>query len=548
MQAIDALVTGIVGAESGSVKMYSRGTVMPAVYYTDFEASQSFNTYPIPLSSYGATVVYVDEIVDIEVYNDQGVQVRSFTAGEAAPAVEVISQSFTGTRYSDGLVGVAQPTTLQNVLDEWTLSAGTTDWYVIPTGGTRMTLSAATSALQGLFFNVKSYGALGNGAADDFTPITSAITAATALGGIVFFPPGTYRSSAAIALAANVSLMGCGPGATKVAFDDAAANGFVVAAGAIGTMTRIMGIWIGSVGSLGTGALVNTNAGCRLEVYDCLLGNDNTRGLLANCSSTFNANALVRFTRCTLVSQSSFANALVNAGGSRTAFRDCEFALGASAIAAPVAYVAFATNVLFDGCRFSGGAAGFVGSPVYIRATPASAQDVTIVANCSFEGYAFGSATALQNDSATPNWDFVETNNRFGAGVVKYVYGTDGYVSLLAQTRSHGSRGIEAYAAITAASLVVDAKANEYTTVARTSGAALNLDTTKGSQGDEWTLQIANSSGGLLTVTPNSANILLDSLAANFTIANGVARTIKFRWQLFGAVGRWTQVSPSTVT
>ncbi len=42
----------------------------------------------------------------------------------------------------------------------------------------------------GQVFNVKTYGAVGNGSTDDTAAIRSAITAASATGGIVFFPPG----------------------------------------------------------------------------------------------------------------------------------------------------------------------------------------------------------------------------------------------------------------------------------------------------------------------------------------------------------------------
>src|SRR5947208_10740894 len=39
-------------------------------------------------------------------------------------------------------------------------------------------------------FNVKTYGAVGDGSTDDTAAIQSAITAASATGGTVFFPPG----------------------------------------------------------------------------------------------------------------------------------------------------------------------------------------------------------------------------------------------------------------------------------------------------------------------------------------------------------------------
>jgi parallel beta-helix repeat protein len=59
-------------------------------------------------------------------------------------------------------------------------------------------------------FNVKAYGALGDGSTDDTTAIRAAITAATSGGGIVFFPAGTYAISNYLALPSNVWLVGVG--------------------------------------------------------------------------------------------------------------------------------------------------------------------------------------------------------------------------------------------------------------------------------------------------------------------------------------------------
>ena len=69
-------------------------------------------------------------------------------------------------------------------------------------------------------FNVKAFGAKGNGSAADVTAINTAIIAAGTLGGSVFFPPGTYMVSGyngavgAITLVSNVSLEGAGRGAS----------------------------------------------------------------------------------------------------------------------------------------------------------------------------------------------------------------------------------------------------------------------------------------------------------------------------------------------
>lgn len=66
-----------------------------------------------------------------------------------------------------------------------------------------------------LLFNVKDYGAQGNGSANDTTAIQNTITAATASGGTVFFPPGTYMvTGITINGKSNFTLLGSGPAST----------------------------------------------------------------------------------------------------------------------------------------------------------------------------------------------------------------------------------------------------------------------------------------------------------------------------------------------
>jgi len=60
-------------------------------------------------------------------------------------------------------------------------------------------------------FNVKSYGAKGEGTTDDSTAIQDAINAAnTAGGGVVFLPVGTYQINTSLNLKTKVILMGSG--------------------------------------------------------------------------------------------------------------------------------------------------------------------------------------------------------------------------------------------------------------------------------------------------------------------------------------------------
>ena len=65
-------------------------------------------------------------------------------------------------------------------------------------------------------FNVKTYGAVGDGSTDDTAAIQSAITAASATGGTVFFPPGVFRLSSLLTCKSlnNVSFQGSGKSTT----------------------------------------------------------------------------------------------------------------------------------------------------------------------------------------------------------------------------------------------------------------------------------------------------------------------------------------------
>lgn len=63
--------------------------------------------------------------------------------------------------------------------------------------------------LKGQVFNVKAYGAMGDGLNDDYPAITRALSAAS--GGMAGFPQGTYKCSQSLSIPPNVSLKGFGP-------------------------------------------------------------------------------------------------------------------------------------------------------------------------------------------------------------------------------------------------------------------------------------------------------------------------------------------------
>lgn len=76
---------------------------------------------------------------------------------------------------------------------------------------------AATEAQLSLsVFNVKDYGAVGDGSTNDTTAVQAAITAAAVSGGIVWFPQGTYSVASSLTLQSGVELLGASQEASVI--------------------------------------------------------------------------------------------------------------------------------------------------------------------------------------------------------------------------------------------------------------------------------------------------------------------------------------------
>jgi hypothetical protein len=83
----------------------------------------------------------------------------------------------------------------------------------------------------GAVYNVKAYGALGNGSTNDTTAIQDLIDdVGTAGGGVIFFPPGTYKVSSLAVEANKVQLVGAGRGLSIIATNSTTANVITVGA------------------------------------------------------------------------------------------------------------------------------------------------------------------------------------------------------------------------------------------------------------------------------------------------------------------------------
>lgn len=212
MKLVELLAAGIRGAENGTVDIYARGTSTRAQLYSDYDGSGATTpSASLLLDANGGLSlngdgggVYVNQPVTLVARSSFGDIVRQITLFETATDVEVRSQSFTGVDYVTAASGAGKPTLLSSVLDLVKTSFGAIDFNVLA-GTTTRTLSAAMSAASGLFFNVKdpAYGAVGDGITDDRSAIQAAITAANAVGGIVFLPAtigGSYFISGSLTI------------------------------------------------------------------------------------------------------------------------------------------------------------------------------------------------------------------------------------------------------------------------------------------------------------------------------------------------------------
>lgn len=277
MRLLKPLATGVNGAASGTATIYKRGTSTPATLYTAIDGSGSTTpTSTVSLDANGRAIWYVNEAVDIIAYNSSNSPVATFTDLDGASAVEVMSQSFTGTDYNTGQTGASKPALLSVLMDLWLTNAGAKDWKVL-ISGVETTLQNAFSTVGGIVTNVKApaYGAKGDGTSDDTAAISVAFSQ-TAAGGIVFFPAGTYRITSAIAVGPAVSILGVGPGASIITIDHATNDALQIASSST-VPSSIRGIAI-QAKQANSGTLLKINSGSVVNLYDCAIGNSNTNG------------------------------------------------------------------------------------------------------------------------------------------------------------------------------------------------------------------------------------------------------------------------------
>lgn len=290
MHLIQTLAAGVNGAENGTATITIRGTTTNATYYTAFDGGDGGTTGTLTLDSNGGAVVYVDQLVDVVVADSSGTTVRTFTEMVGSANVEVKSQSFTGTHYDTAASAASNPTTLLAVLDKWRDNAGNTaddiDWKV-DVGGTATTVATVAASTEDFIFNVKAYGATGDGSTDDTTNIQTCLDAAdTKSGAIVYFPRGTYRTTAALTVGRRISLMGANHEESVITYD-AASNASILVFDESNTHSVFLSDMTITASQATTGSTLDFTANTDIVIERCNLGDGSScQGYQIDCSSS----------------------------------------------------------------------------------------------------------------------------------------------------------------------------------------------------------------------------------------------------------------------
>lgn len=190
---------------SGKVFLYSPGTTTIVAGYTDDTLGTAHTTVGggIALDAGGRIAIWINGVVDVVVTDSSGTTVATWLSYNRTRAeqVQVEHESYTGALTDPVTGSVTQDlggkTDLDTLLTRAGESLGTDFEYKESSGATARPY---IEVIRGMQVSVKDFGAVGNGIADDTTPIQQALNEAKRLRGVCFFDPGTYIASSVATL------------------------------------------------------------------------------------------------------------------------------------------------------------------------------------------------------------------------------------------------------------------------------------------------------------------------------------------------------------
>lgn len=183
------------------------GGTTQAIIYTDVDGTV-VATQPVALDAGGRATVYTILPVRAVIQDATGADVTDKDQANVvrAEAVQMDNADWTSVFLDDALTAIG------------TSTGGDDAMYLESSGATARTIKAKFSEL---CVSVKDFGAKGDGLQVDTTAVQAAINRVSFLGGgIVYFPPGTYKLDQVLTVTTSgVSLVGAGQSATVLRGD-----------------------------------------------------------------------------------------------------------------------------------------------------------------------------------------------------------------------------------------------------------------------------------------------------------------------------------------
>jgi hypothetical protein len=235
--------------------------------------------------------------------------------------------------------------------------------------------------ISGQSFNVKDYGAAGDGVADDTSAIQAAIDAAnTAGGGTIYFPSGDYKTDSQVTLQSDIELRG--DMNAKLLPSDTVPSYAYYATGE--SNIRIQGLVFEGTGTAftaGTQRLLQIDSSSEVQIHNCTFRKArNTAVVVDNCDQG-------RMTGC-LFEFSYYYGAEIRDGSVSWVVSDCIFyqngATGSATSAFGRGLVLWeVTRINVTNCTFNDQTE--YGLRIYSQTGDSDISQQVVISNCSFE-------------------------------------------------------------------------------------------------------------------------------------------------------------------